>query len=220
MRELSKIPRESLRDHVHQVLQAAIVSGEIGPGERLRDLDLAPQLGVSRTPVREALQRLEAEGLVETIPGSMTRVTPLVSREAWDAFPVVAALHALATRLAADRMSADDLAEMQAANDALRACMESGDTGGAIRADDRFHAVLLRSSNNREIQHALQRAMPKVRRLEAAQFGSLAGQTSWQQHRDILAALSAGAARDAAALVEENWLSLGRFLARALQPGE
>lgn len=214
---LQKVPRESLRDHVYHLLQTAIISGEFGPEERLRDQELAEQLGVSRTPVREALQRLEAEGLVETVPGSMTRVTPLISRAAWDAFPVVAALHALATRLAAGWLTEEHLAAMQAANDALRACTESGDTVGALQADDDFHSVIVQAAENREIQHTLERVMPKIRRLEFAQFGSLAGQASWQQHHEILQALRRGAASEATSLVEENWLSLGRLLAKVFE---
>ncbi|HWI51718.1 MAG TPA: GntR family transcriptional regulator [Symbiobacteriaceae bacterium] len=220
MHRLQKIPRESLRDRVYHILQKAIVAGEIGPEERLRDQELAERLGVSRTPVREALQLLEDEGLVETVPGSLTRVTPLVSGAARDAFPVVASLHALATRLAAGRLTAAHLAAMHRANAALQACMESGDRDGATTADDEFHGVIVDVSENQEIRRTLERIMPKLRRLEFAQFGSLAGRASWQQHHDILRALEQGAVRDAAALVEENWLSLGRLLAPEHESGK
>lgn len=214
---LKKIPRESLREHVYRMLQAAIVSGEIGPGERIRDQELAARLGVSRTPVREALQRLEDEGLVEAVPGSMTRVTPLDSHQARDGFPVAAALHALATRLATARLSEAELDSMRGANELLRAAIEAGDTTGAIEADDRFHGVVLRASGNAELQSAIERVMPKIRRLEFAQFRSLGGRASCEQHEAILQALRRGDVNQAEALVEQNWLSLGRLLVDALE---
>lgn len=221
MERFRPIPRESLREQVYQLLQAGIVAGEMAPGERLRDQELAERLGVSRTPVREALKRLEDEGLVEAVPGALTRVTPLDSRVALEAFPVVAALHGLAARLASGRLSAEAAAAMQEANEALRTAMEQGDTEQAIRADDRFHGAILTAASNRELQGALDRIMPKVRRLEYARFGSLAGRASCEQHAAILQALLAGRAEDAARLTEENWLSLGKLLIGALaQEGE
>ena len=74
---LPLIERASLRTHVYGHLLRAIITGDLAPGSRVRDQDLAEQLGVSRTPVREALQRLEDEGLVETRRGSLTRIMPL-----------------------------------------------------------------------------------------------------------------------------------------------
>src|SRR5919205_3948281 len=116
---LEKIDRIPLRERVYDLVQRAIVSGELHPGQRVRDLDLAAQLGVSRTPVREALQRLEDEGLVETLPGALTRIVPLDAQAAREAFPVVAVLHALATRLAVPHLLKQELAALQQANDRL-----------------------------------------------------------------------------------------------------
>lgn len=216
MTGIQRIPRESLREHVYRILQTAIVSGGLGPGERLRDQELAVRFGISRTPVREALQRLEDEGLVESVPGSLTRVTPLSHRPARDAFPVVASLHALAARLAVGRLTPEHLSTMAHANAALQAAIDAGNTGAAIAGDDAFHDVLLTVADNLELQGALERVMPKVRRLEFAQFGSLAGRTSVQQHEEILLACQRGDAGTAARLVEENWLSLGHLLVQAL----
>lgn len=220
MDRLPKLARESLSDQVYRVLQTSIVTGDIKPGERLRDQELAERLGVSRTPVREALLRLEEEGLIETVPGSMTRVTPVDTPEAWDAFPVVAAIQALATRMAATRLTSAQMAALQAANDSFKTSMESGDTAGALKADDDFHGVILSATGNLAILRSLDRLMPAIRRLEYAQFGSLAGRDSWRQHEAIRAALAAGDGATAAALMEENWLSLGRLLTRTTKPNE
>ena len=221
MNTLDKLDTASLRQRVYQALQDAIVCGDLAPGERLRDHELAVRLGVSRTPVREALQRLEDEGLVTTAPRSSTRVTRLAARAAREAFPVVAALHALAARLGVPHVTARHFAAMRRANADLARHIAAPGAAlvfAAIQADDQFHAVLLDAAGNREVARALERVMPLVRRLEFAQFGSLAGRKSVQQHEEIVAACARGDAADAAALVEENWLSLGRLIAESLEP--
>jgi DNA-binding GntR family transcriptional regulator len=222
MQNLTALDTSSLRERVYYVLREALVSGELTPGQRLRDQELAAQLGVSRTPVREALQRLEDEGLVETSQRALTRVTPLDARAAREAFPVVAALHALAARSGAQRLTFKDLDTMREENAAFAAAITAADRSApatiaqAIAADDRFHGVLLAGAGNEEIVRTLEWLMPKVRRLEYAQFGSLAGRRSVQQHEAIIAACALGNAEEAAHRVEENWLSLGRLIEYAL----
>lgn len=219
MEALTTLDTLSLRERVYRALRDALIAGELAPGARLRDQDLAARLGVSRTPVREALQRLEDEGLVETEPRALTRVASLDVVAAREAFPVVAALHALAARSGVARLNPADIAAMRAANEALAAAMGGRDAASiqrAITADDGFHAVLLDAAGNSEIMRTLERLMPKVRRLEYARFGTLAGRKSVEQHTAIIAACERGDATEAAALVEENWLTLGQLIASSL----
>ena len=213
---LEKIDRIPLRERVYQLVQRAIISGELHPGQRVRDLDLAAQLGVSRTPVREALQRLEDEGLVETLPGASTRIVPLDTQAAREAFPVVAVLHALATRLAVETLTEQDFTSLRQANKSLVAALEAGDVTRAMQSDDLFHDVFVRASANSEIRLALDRLMPKVRRLEYAQFGSLAGHTSVLQHQAIITACEQRLSAQAASLTEQNWLNLGQLIVQSL----
>src|SRR4051794_35081703 len=159
------LDRDLLRDRGYAALREAIVDGTLAPGERLRDPELCAWLGLSRTPVREALGRLEQDGLVETAPQRFTRVAPLDRRAARDAFPVVATLHALAAELAVPRLVGDDLEAMVAANERFARALEAGDVDAALAADDRFHAVFLVASANTEVPRALDRLMPRVRRL-------------------------------------------------------
>jgi DNA-binding GntR family transcriptional regulator len=209
---LAPVARVSLRNHVYGLLRRAIISGELPPGLRVRDQDLAQRLGVSRTPVREALQRLEDEGLVETRPGSLTRVVPLDTPEARDTFPVVATLHALATRLAVPRLLAADLEALRQANKALAAALAANDLQRAIAADVRFHLLFVQRAENAALALTLDRLMPRVRRLEVAQFGSLAGARSVEQHEAIVEACVRRDATLAADLVEHNWMSLGQLI--------
>src|SRR3954470_6004381 len=120
------LERDLLRDRAYVVIRDAIVDGTLAPGERLRDQELTQWLGLSRTPVREALARLEADGLVETAPQRFTRVALLDRREAADAFPVVAALHALAAELGGPRLTPIDVDRMKEANARLAGALKAG----------------------------------------------------------------------------------------------
>src|SRR3954464_11498098 len=171
--EYSPFERDLLRDKAYVAIRDAIVDGTLQPGERLRDQELQAWLGLSRTPVREALNRLEQDGLVETAPQRFTRVAPLDRRAAKDAFPVVAALHALAAELAHPRLVTADVAAMDEANARFAEALKSGDVSTALAEDDAFHDVFIRASANTEIPKALARLMPRVRRLERLRFGSL-----------------------------------------------
>jgi DNA-binding GntR family transcriptional regulator len=190
-------------------LRDAILDGTLEPGEQLKDAEIAVWLGLSRTPIREAMARLEEYGLVETAPNRYTRVTPLSAADARDAFTVVAALHSLAALLGVPRVEESELATMRRANEDFAAALRATNVDRALAADDRFHGVLVQASANREIARSLGRLMPKIRRLERARFGSLAGRRSVEQHDTIVALGASGRADATAQAVRENWLSLG-----------
>src|SRR5262245_22047287 len=208
----AEAPRTLLRDQACARLADAILDGTLEPGEQLKDAELAAWLGLSRTPIREAVARLEEYGLVETQPNRYTRVAPLSARDARDAFTVVAALEALAASLRVPRLTADDVETMRACNREFADALGAVYVDAAIAADGRFHAVLVRAAANREIARSLERLMPKIRRLERARFGSLAGRRSVEQHEHIIALCVAGEAQRAAEAVRENWLTLGALI--------
>lgn len=204
--------RRLLRDQAYGRLRDAILDGTLEPGEQLRDAEIAEWLGLSRTPVREALARLEEYGLVETAPNRYTRVTPLNAADARDAFTVVAALHSLAASLGVPRVEESELDAMRKANEDFAAALRAIDVDRAIAADDRFHGVLVQASANREIARSIERLMPKIRRLERARFGSLAGRRSIEQHDQIIVLCASGETEAAARAVRVNWLSLGALI--------
>jgi DNA-binding GntR family transcriptional regulator len=212
--------RTLLRDEAYARLRDAILDGTLEPGEQLKDAELSAWLGLSRTPIREALARLEEHGLVESAPNRYTRVAPLDRRDAQDAFHVVAALHALAAALAVPRVGERELDAMRSANAAFEAALARGDVDAALAADDSFHAVLVQASANREIARSLDRLIPRVRRLERARFASLAGRRSVGQHERIIGRCAAADVEGAADAVRENWLSLGALIDQTFQPEE
>jgi DNA-binding GntR family transcriptional regulator len=200
--------RQLLRDSVFQRIRDAIIDGTLEPGERLLDPELSAWLGVSRTPIREALARLEAAGLVETKPGRYTIVSPIEPRTVADAQAVTAAMHELAVRAAVPLLTAADLTAMREANDAFAAALAAGDVIAAIAADDAFHAVPVERAGNAAVRVVLDQYTPVLRRVERIRFASLVGRESVAQHARIVELAAAGDAEEAALEARRNWMTL------------
>lgn len=201
-------PRPLLRDDVRARLRDAIVDGTLAPGEQLRDGELADWLGVSRTPVREALLELARAGLVHATPGRSTVVAPIEPAAIRDAQAVVGAMHALAVRLAVPRLTTDDLDRMRAANAAFAAAQQRGDTDAALRADADFHAVAVAASGNAIAANVIAQYEPVLHRAERLRFASAEGTASAARHERLIALCAAGDADAAALLAEHTWQSL------------
>ncbi|WP_442576322.1 GntR family transcriptional regulator [Microbacterium sp. F51-2R] len=206
----------SLRDYAYAQLRDAIVSGALAPGERLRDTELEAWLEVSRTPIREAIARLEAAGLVHTRRAKETVVAPLDARDAFAAQRIAASLHELAVRDAVPLLTDADLDAMRAANARFAAALRESDVDAAIAADDDFHAVAVAASANPLLPGLLEQVTPLLRRLERARFAGLAGRGSVGDHDRIIAACADGDAHLAAGLTRDNWLTLERLLAASV----
>ncbi|WP_353808901.1 GntR family transcriptional regulator [Agromyces sp. SYSU T00194] len=202
----------SLRDYAYRELRDAIVSGALAPGARLRDPELEQWLGVSRTPIREAIARLELAGLVQTRRAKATTVAPLDVRTALAAQRIAASLHELAVREAVPQLTAADLDAMREANARFAAALDADDVDAAVRADDDFHDVAVRAGANPLLPAMLEQVAPLLRRLERARFSSLAGRGSVADHDRIIALCAAGAADEAGVAARENWETLGRML--------
>jgi DNA-binding GntR family transcriptional regulator len=212
------VERQLLRDTAYDALCDAIVTGTLAPGERIHDAELCSWLGLSRTPVREALARLQEDGLVEMAPQRYTRVAPMSPGEARDSFPLVATLHALATELAVPHMRRVHIERLHAENDAFLRALHERKGPAAYAADDRFHEVFLTVAGNPQITRVLNRLTPRVHRLERLRSGALPGRRSVAQHQAIIARAAAGDATGAGSATRENWLELGALVERSLAP--
>jgi DNA-binding GntR family transcriptional regulator len=200
--------RTLLREHAFHALRAAIVDGTLVPGERLVDAELCAWLGVSRTPVREALAHLEKTGLVQIKPGSRTVVAPLDVRAAVEAQSVAASMHELAARDAVPLLAEAHAGAMDEANARFERALTNGDVDAAIEADDAFHRVFVELGGNRMVAAILDDVTPLLRRMERVRFAALAGRSSVAQHRSIVELARAGDAEGAAGVVRANWLTL------------
>ncbi|KQR07162.1 GntR family transcriptional regulator [Deinococcus sp. Leaf326] len=198
--------RSLARDEVYSQLSAWIINGTLQPEEALRDQDIAEQLGVSRTPVREALRRLEDEGLVETALNRWTRVAPLRAAHAAELYPVVETLEVLALRLAAPALTVQDLEVLHDLDVQLQDALHAGDARTAVDADTAFHSVWVSKSGNEELQLTLSGLKRKLHRIELAYFNAASsGQASLDEHGAIRQALLAGDTEQAVQALQENW---------------
>lgn len=201
------LPRTLLRNNVFERLRDAVVDGTFAPGEQLKDVELASWLGVSRTPVREALLRLAASGLVVTQPGRSTVVSLVDDRKVRDARDVVAALHQLAVRQTVGSLTGEHLERMRAANRVFAAAIHAGDVDAALDADDLLHAVPVEALGNQAVTAVLDQFGPVVRRAERLRFSS-SGEASITAHDAFIALCAAGDAEGAAAAAFATWHSL------------
>lgn len=206
--DVPAVDRTLLRDDVYRRLRDSIVDGTFAPGEQLKDLELATWLGVSRTPVREALMRLAHAGLVVASPGRSTTVTTLDLRAVWDARDVVAAMHELAVREAVPSLTEADLAQMRDANRRFARAIADGDADAALRADDALHAVPVSVSGNRSLASVLDQFTPVLRRAERLRFASPGGRDSVERHEELIRLCAASDAEGAAAVAFDLYHSL------------
>ena len=137
-----------LRDVVFNTLRQAILTGELKPGERLMEIHLADRLGVSRTPIREAIRNLELEGLVVMIPRKGAQVARITEKNLKDVLEVRRALDMLAVRLACSRMDDEYKKQLREACDEFARVVKNNNTKDITEADVRFHDIINKATGN------------------------------------------------------------------------
>ncbi len=184
--------RSSYADSVYEKLKADILDGGIEPGERLLEDDLSTRFGVSRTPVREALNRLEADGLVVDSPGRGVIVTEFGEEEILEGYVIRGVLEGVAARLAAQRATDLDIHRLDLLLDALEKARSAGDLDTAIRISGDFHAQVWQVAGNRrllKLMRDIEATMGRYQRLTMAQPGRT--DRAIHEHREILEAIRA-----------------------------
>jgi DNA-binding GntR family transcriptional regulator len=206
------VERSFLRETAFERLRDAIVDGTLEPGERLRDAELEAWLGVSRTPIREAILELRRSGLVIAKAGSATVVSPIDATATRNAQAVAAALHSLAAQNAVGRLEARDFDALESANRRFAAALNAGDVDAALEADDDFHGILVTAAGNPVLAAHVAQVTPLLRRVERIRFASLASRESVAQHAAIVDACRRGDAAEAGRLSAANWHTLDDHL--------
>ena len=139
------------RDVVFNTLRQAILTGELKPGERLMEIHLANKLGVSRTPIREAIRKLELEGLVTMIPRRGAEVAQITEKSMNDVLEVRRAMDALCVELACDRITPEELQDLKKACDTFEAAVKTDDIKQIAQADVAFHDIIYAATDNRRL---------------------------------------------------------------------
>jgi DNA-binding GntR family transcriptional regulator len=198
------IPRTPLRQQVRRELLKMIFDGTLAVGERIAEREVAERLGVSRTPVREALMALEEEGIVESRPARGFAPAPLSAQDVRETYPLIAALEVLAIRGTDPAALAGLGARLRELAAGLAA---AGDDPRALqRLDDRWHGQLVAACGNGRLLRTLEGLKRVVRRYELAWLDDGERvEVSAAQHAAIADALAAGEVAEAARLLELNW---------------
>lgn len=140
--------RMSAKERAFSQIQRWIIDGTLQPGEKLIDAELAESLGVSRTPIREAFQLLEVQGLVSTHPGKETKVTVIGKEDIFKLYSTMAALHAAAAETAAQMAVPEQIEQLRAINLEFAHAIQSGQAYKAMEADEQFHNLIVELSDN------------------------------------------------------------------------
>ena len=140
-----------LRDVVFNTLRKAILTGELKPGERLMEIHLANKLGVSRTPIREAIRKLELEGLVIMIPRRGAEVAQITEKSLKDVLEVRRALDALCAELTCDRISAQETEQLKKACDEFEHATRNEDATTIAAADVALHDIIVQATRNQRL---------------------------------------------------------------------
>ncbi|HZQ64133.1 MAG TPA: GntR family transcriptional regulator [Gaiellaceae bacterium] len=202
---LVALDQRPLWQRAHERLRDEIISGRLTPGTELQEVVLAESLGVSRGPIREALGRLAAEGLVTVRPRRGAVVRALSAEEFLEAYQVREALEVMAVRLAVAKLTPDDLAELGRLIDEMSARAERGDVRGFFEANAAFHRVFFDVAGNRmlaELHRQVRDQIDRHRQRSLELRGNV--HRSVAEHRAILRAVQSGDVERAAHLVSEH----------------
>lgn len=186
-----------LREVIFDTLREAIIVGELKPGERLMEVQLANKMGVSRTPVREAIRKLELEGLVEMLPRKGAHVADLSVKDIMDALEVRATLDGLATFLSAERITEDEIKELKHIQSQFVNFVEKDNLHGSVKKDVEFHDIIYRSSRNDKLIQITNNLREQVQRFRVIYIKDYSSSRELiKEHEDICDAI---AKRDSAA---------------------
>lgn len=180
-----------LRELVFESIREAIIGGQLPPGERLMEIQLAEEMGVSRTPVREAIRKLELEGLVVMIPRKGAYVSGLSMKDISDVFEIRSALEGLAAELASERATEEELENMERHLVRIAEGIEKGDITSVVEVDTDFHGMLYTASRNQwlgQIINNLREQIQRFRQTSLSYPGRM--RVALEEHRRIVEAIS------------------------------
>ena len=199
--------RLTAKNVIYKTLCDWITSGILQPGEKIVDTEIAQYFGVSRTPVREALQILESQKLIATTPGKSTTVAEIDMLDIEKSYRPLACIQALATELACAQLNDKELAELETTHEAFANACKHNRAEEAIERDNAFHGLILRAAGNEYIVEFSSVLLLHIQRIKYHYFHcNTLRSDSVKQHLDILEALKARDAQKASRLMQEHWL--------------
>jgi DNA-binding GntR family transcriptional regulator len=194
-----------LRELVFAAMREAIVKGELKPGERLMEVQLAEEMGVSRTPVREAIRKLELEGLVVMVPRKGAYVAGLTLKDAANVFEIRGSLEGLAAALAAERITEEEINDLDRVLEDIAKAGEKGDVDTIIKKDMEFHQKLFSATRNERLAQIISNLKEQIDRFRIKSFTNPKRLKSViLEHKKILDAIKNGDAENAEKLARDH----------------
>ncbi|KUO50719.1 MAG: GntR family transcriptional regulator [Desulfitibacter sp. BRH_c19] len=194
-----------LREIVLEALKDAIVNGQLKPGERLMEQQVAEELGVSRTPVREAIRKLEIEGFVIMIPRKGAYVSDISLKDIAQVFEVRAAMEALAAGLAAQRIVDEQVEQLERKLVEVKKAVDNSDLEGTIQYDTEFHEIIYSASRNDRLVQFLNNLREQIQRYRSASLASPGRlKDTLEEHKELVDAISARNVELAQRLAKEH----------------
>jgi DNA-binding GntR family transcriptional regulator len=194
-----------LRDVVFKTLREAILKGDLAPGERLMEIKLANQLGVSRTPIREAIRKLELEGLVVMVPRKGAEVAKITEKDLRDVLEVRASLEELAISLACERITDEKIAELKDALEQFRTVIKGKDVTKIAQMDVAFHDVIFEATQNARLVQMVNNLREQMYRYRLEYLKDFSTHSRLdEEHVKIFEAVSARDIERATALIREH----------------
>ncbi len=180
-----------LREMVFESLREAIILGRLKPGERLMEMQMADEMGVSRTPIREAIRKLELEGFVVMIPRKGAYVSGISVKDIVDVFEVRAALEALAAGLAAERVTDKELEELERSLVQISELNDKADINAIVEIDTIFHELIYKACRNERLVQMITHLKEQIQRFRTTSLAQ-PGRTkdALGEHRGIVEAIS------------------------------
>lgn len=180
----------SLRSRVFSQIQNDIINGKYAPGESLVETKLSEELGVSRTPVREAIRQLELEGLVQSIPNKGTLVKGVTPQDIKDIYTIRMRIEGLAARWAAEKITEEELLELREALELEEFYTVKNDASHLLRFDSRFHDIIFKASKSSPLKNMLQSFHLYIQRARTTSLESPnRAEKMLEEHRAILKAI-------------------------------
>ncbi len=206
-----QIPHKSLREVALSAIRQAILCGDIKPGQRLLETEIAAQLGVSRAPVREALRQLETEGLVVSEPHRGTFVIELSDADLWEIYTLRAAIESLAVQIVTERADEETLARLQQAVDEMEEAAQARDSARLAALDMSFHEMLCRASGHSRLLDVWLSMTVQIRTfIDLTNTLYLPAEDVVRLHAEVLAHIRNGEAQEAGAALKRHILDVGQ----------
>lgn len=194
-----------LRELVFESLREAILNQQLEPGERMMEIQMAEEMGVSRTPVREAIRKLELEGLVVMVPRKGAYVAGLSLKDVADVFEIRRALEGLAAELAVDRITDDELENLERYLVKISEEIDRGDLNKVIETDTDFHTLLYQASRNQRLSQIINNLREQIQRFRATSLSNPGRmKEAVEEHRKIVEAISSRDGETARRLAQEH----------------